>query len=316
GMQSGYPRASLREDCDFLAVLLRGGARLRRQSGRDHMVYVRHASNTWRLPCGPDLTPAECRIIAEPAPFAAARRSWTGAAPLSRSAPGAPEPAVLASCIMPTANRRGFVPEAIRQFLAQDYPNRELIIVDDGQDSIADLVPQDPSIRYYRLSGKRTLGAKRNLAVELARGEVIVHWDDDDWRSNRWIRSQVTTLLSEQADICGLDRVLFYEPATRRGWRYTYDGTRPWVAGGTLCYLRDHWRTNAFPDVTIGEDNGFVWSGRAQRVVINSHTEQFVATVHSHNTSRKDHAGRRWESCPVSLIEDYMRAGPSAPGAR
>ena len=45
----------------------------------------------------------------------------------------------LVSCIMPTADRRRFVPQAIRNFLAQDYAERELVILDDGADSIADL---------------------------------------------------------------------------------------------------------------------------------------------------------------------------------
>lgn len=304
----GYPRTSLREDCNFLARLMRGGARLHRQSGRDHMIYVRHASNTWQLPFGPDLTPADCRAVAGPDAFTAVQRSWTSPAEVRRSEADTPAPSVLASCIMPTADRRDFVPDAIRQYLAQDYPDRELIIVDDGEDSIADLIPPDPSIRYYRLPAGRSLGAKRNFAVEMARGDVIVHWDDDDWRSDRWVRSQVATLLSEQADICGLDRVLFYEPATRRGWRYVYDDTRPWVAGSTLCYRRDYWRANPFADLTIGEDNAFVWSDRAQRVVLNMHADQFVATIHGANTSRKDHAGHRWQPCPAGLIEGYMRA--------
>lgn len=41
------------------------------------------------------------------------------------------------SCVMPTANRRHFVPEAIRLFLAQDYAEKELIILDDGEHSVA-----------------------------------------------------------------------------------------------------------------------------------------------------------------------------------
>jgi hypothetical protein len=53
------------------------------------------------------------------------------------------------SCLMPTADRRAFVPLAIRYFLAQDYPEKELIIVDDGADSVADLVPDDAA--YSRL---------------------------------------------------------------------------------------------------------------------------------------------------------------------
>jgi glycosyltransferase involved in cell wall biosynthesis len=54
----------------------------------------------------------------------------------------------LVSCIMPTANRRPFLPEAIRLFLGQDYPESELIVLDDGEDAIADLIPDHPRIRF------------------------------------------------------------------------------------------------------------------------------------------------------------------------
>ena len=57
----------------------------------------------------------------------------------------------MVSCIMPTFNRREFVAQAIQYFLAQDYPCKELVIVDDGTESVADLVPNDPRVRYLRL---------------------------------------------------------------------------------------------------------------------------------------------------------------------
>jgi glycosyltransferase involved in cell wall biosynthesis len=66
----------------------------------------------------------------------------------------------LVSCIMPTANRRAFVPRAIQYFLRQDYPEKELVILDDGEDSVADLIPADPRIRYLRETRRRTIGAK------------------------------------------------------------------------------------------------------------------------------------------------------------
>lgn len=56
----------------------------------------------------------------------------------------------LVSCIMPTYNRRAFVPQAIYYFLRQDYPNKELIIVDDSTDEVGDLIPGDERIRYIR----------------------------------------------------------------------------------------------------------------------------------------------------------------------
>ena len=66
-------------------------------------------------------------------------------------------------------------------FERQQYPNRELIIIDDGDDKVADLVPAgDPRIRYIALPGQVSIGAKRNSACQLARGDIIAHWDDDD----------------------------------------------------------------------------------------------------------------------------------------
>jgi len=75
----------------------------------------------------------------------------------------APHDQPLISCILPTYNRRGFLPHAIHYFLRQDYPNKELLIVDDGADAVGDLIPADPRIRYIRLPQKITLGAKLNL---------------------------------------------------------------------------------------------------------------------------------------------------------
>ena len=69
---------------------------------------------------------------------------------------------MLVSCVMPTRNRRGWVSQAIWYFLRQDYDPKELLILDDGDDSVVDLVPSDERIRYRRLDARLSLGAKRN----------------------------------------------------------------------------------------------------------------------------------------------------------
>jgi glycosyltransferase involved in cell wall biosynthesis len=86
----------------------------------------------------------------------------------------------LVSCIMPTYNHRTFVPQAIEYCLRQDYPHKELILLDDGTDKICDLMPDLPEIKFVELSQKLTVGEKRNLAIEASRGEMILHWYDDD----------------------------------------------------------------------------------------------------------------------------------------
>jgi len=134
------------------------------------------------------------------------------------------------SCLMPTADRRRFVPLAVRCFLAQDWPNRELVVLDDGVEPVADLLPSHPDIRYLRLPPGNSLGAKRNLCAEAAGGEFLMHWDDDDWMAPHRIRSQVEDLLAQDAEIGGADRLVFLDLADGRPWEYRYAGgaKRPW----------------------------------------------------------------------------------------
>jgi glycosyltransferase involved in cell wall biosynthesis len=106
----------------------------------------------------------------------------------------------LVSCIMPTYNRRAFVPRAIEYFLRQDYLTKELITVNDGMDPVKDLMPIDDRIHYVHLSTKTPIGAKRNLACEQARAEIIAH-DDDAWHVPHWRRYQVETFLRAEADV-------------------------------------------------------------------------------------------------------------------
>ncbi|HTN53247.1 MAG TPA: class I SAM-dependent methyltransferase [Anaeromyxobacter sp.] len=242
------------------------------------------------------------------------RAAAAGARPVA--AVTAAQPAALAAtadgptvtCIMPTADRRPFVPLAVRRFLAQDWPRRELLIVDDGADPVRDLVPDDPRIRYLRLSGRRTVGAKRNLACKEAQGEIIVHWDDDDWAADRRVTAQVSALLgSPGASLCGLDRVLYLDPAGARAWLYVYPGgSRPWVSGNSLCYTRDFWRRHPFADVNVGEDSRFVWSdARVPPLVLSDHTV-LVALVHRSNVDPKRVHQRCWHPHDPGALRALM----------
>ena len=125
-----------------------------------------------------------------PVPFDSDQETRQRCRALAPSVPASGEPRVVApqtstpplvTCIMPTCDRHRFVPEAVRYFLRQDYPNLELVVVDDGNMPVAPLLPHDPRIRLIRLSDKKNVGAKRNIACAAAHGEFIVHWDDDDW---------------------------------------------------------------------------------------------------------------------------------------
>jgi glycosyltransferase involved in cell wall biosynthesis len=213
---------------------------------------------------------------------------------------------------MPTANRRQFVPSAIRYFQAQTYPSRELVILDDGAESVADLIPDDPTIRYTRLTGRRTLGAKRNESVEASRGDLIMHWDDDDWVAPRRIAYQVEVLLREEAEVCGTRQLLYFEPATGQTWLYEYPANqRRWLIGGTLLYKREFWRRSPFPSIDVGEDSSFVLNQQLERAVVLTDYDFYVAMVHPGNTSQKIHAGpywSRWDGDLAAIMGEELDA--------
>lgn len=216
-------------------------------------------------------------------------------------------PRQVVSCIMPTCNRRRFVEKAIQYFLRQSHHPRELLIVDDGEDAVADLLPDDRRIRYLRPTKKLSLGAKRNMACRAAAGEIIVHWDDDDWMANRRLSCQVQALLESGADLCGLDRLLFYEPGTNRSWLYTYPRKETrLLSGGSLCYLKRFWKNNPFPEINLGEDTRFVWSQQPKKLLALDDLTFYVALIHPDNTNPINTAGPRWRPYDTGRIRDRI----------
>ncbi len=214
----------------------------------------------------------------------------------------------LISCLMPTADRREFVPAAIRHFLEQDYPERELVILDDGKDPIADLVPPDPRLRYLRLERKEVIGAKRNRAARAARGRILVHWDDDDWMAPWRLSYQFRRLQETRADVCGLARVWFISHKSPEAWQYVYPrNQRRWLCGGTLMYRREFWERNPFPAIAEGEDTRFVWAKPTARLEVLDHPDFYVARIHSRNTSAKRTRGTCWRPVNRQQVDTIMK---------
>jgi hypothetical protein len=310
-----YPDTSLAEDAAFLRDAVRRGFRLARLPADGVYLYLRHGTNSWRLPRRDER--AGWQAVAEPAELRHNPDDRAFYAARSRAVvPVVPAGGPTVSCIMPTADRPDFVPAAIAGFLAQRHDAAELIVVDDGDEPVGHLVPDDPRVRYVRLDGRRVLGEKRNLAVEAARGEVVVHLDDDDWSHPDRLQVQVGALQRGEAEVCGLARMLWWDPQRRAAWRYTSPPVRrPWVAGNTLAYLRDDWRRRPFPVQALGEDTAFVWADRRRRVLPLDDERLVVGTIHPRNTSRKHPRSTTWTPVdPQLVLRLFQDAGVEVPG--
>ena len=198
------------------------------------------------------------------------------------------------TCVMLTRDRRPFVRLAIRHFERQDYPARELLVLDDGDDPVGDLVPPDTHIRYVRLAKRLSVGRKRNRAAEMASGALIAHWDDDDWYSPDRLSIQIRGLLNSGLDLSGSREITYYAPSSRRAWRYRAPLGEPWLSGNTLLYTADHWRRHPFADVPMGEDRLLARSvhGRAH----NPPADLVLGIAHHCNLSPKVTSDPGWEA--------------------
>jgi hypothetical protein len=91
----------------------------------------------------------------------------------------------LISVIIPTFNRADIVGHAIESALAQDYPNKQIIVVDDGSsDTTAQVVKRFSEVDYV-YQNNAGAAAARNNGLSRARGAYVATLDSDDcWDKN------------------------------------------------------------------------------------------------------------------------------------
>src|SRR5580698_3119394 len=116
----------------------------------------------------------------------------------------------LVSCVMITAGRPELVGQSTGYFLRQEHPERELVIVHEDPADLPAEMPEDPRVRTALVPRGLSLGEKRNEGARLARGSILLHWDDDDWHGPRRIQHQIAPILRGHADVTGLSGTLFF----------------------------------------------------------------------------------------------------------
>src|SRR4051794_28154272 len=98
----------------------------------------------------------------------------------------------LVSVVLATHERPAFLPLALACYRQQTYPNRELIVVDDGADypvAAADVAACGG--RLLRYEPGTPLGAKINLGLRQAAGPLCLKMDDDDWYAPDFLNTLV-----------------------------------------------------------------------------------------------------------------------------
>jgi len=210
-----------------------------------------------------------------------------------------PYPTVSAIC--PTRARPDFLRRAIYLFEVSKHAfsgEAELIVVYDQPSDL----PQDIPAWVRTIKRGGTVGEKRNIACEAALGEVILHWDDDDWYGPYSISHRVEAL--GDRDVAGYGTVLFHRIGSREVYRYSQQN---YVVGASLIYRKEWWGRHRFRPYHVGEDNHFVHEAAAKgRFRAVDGTEHMVASIHPGNVSPRKISGSAWIKASFSdLPEAY-----------
>ena len=90
-------------------------------------------------------------------------------------------PPPLVTILLPTFNRRAFLPAAIRSVRDQTFRDWKLLVLNDGGEDVSDVVAGfgDPRIEYHALP-HRGKAAALNAGLALVRSKYVSYMDDDD----------------------------------------------------------------------------------------------------------------------------------------
>lgn len=121
----------------------------------------------------------------------------------------------LISVIIPTYKNRGTLSRAIDSVLKQDYPYKEIIVVDDNDPISKYRIDTEKTvseynniniIRYIKHPKNMNGAAARNTGIENSNGEIICFLDDDDFFLEGKLSLQINYLLKSNFEgvYCGV----------------------------------------------------------------------------------------------------------------
>ncbi len=198
------------------------------------------------------------------------------------------------TCVCLTADRQAYTDRAVSLFLAQSYPNKSLAILDNG---IVDYeLPFDhPAISVeHVIMVPKSIGALRNVANRNATGDIIAHWDSDDYSHPLRLAWQVQCLKSSEKQATGYRTLLFWRKSDQTAWLFTHI-VQGYGVGTSLMYWRKTWEANPFPELNCGEDLAWLRDGVGYKNTIGEEgffkgEPAMVAEVHESNTTQLKHA--------------------------
>lgn len=213
----------------------------------------------------------------------------------------------LVTCVMVTRDRPHLAQRAIQCFLAQTYAPRELLIVNDGEPSYLDVIPNDlptdVSITELHIETEEdfTLGDLRNLALDCANGEFVAQWDDDEWYHPERLAIQISAIERSNKAASALKWTLMHIDSDELV-NFPFRADAGLATPGTIVHRRTQAR---YPAQRRGEDSVFIRAVKDTGglcVLDHNYSHLFIRCFHGTNTWDFNHFLKRLRRTPRGLI--------------
>jgi glycosyltransferase involved in cell wall biosynthesis len=212
----------------------------------------------------------------------------------------------LVSILTPTYNRRIFIPQYLKYVCSQDYNGPiEILIADDGEEYIEDLVVSDSRIRYVRFKERKSLGFKRNVLNEMAKGDIFVNMDDDDYYPINRVSHAVSELIASDKLIAGSSSCLIYN--TTRG-EIVECGPFGLDHGtcGTFAFFREYVKKHKFDDGAKAQEEPSFTNGFIEPMAQLDPLSTILIIQHKFNTWDKSNTSTRPSKVKIhDIVKDH-----------
>ena len=129
------------------------------------------------------------------------------------------------SIIMATYNRAHFIVETLQSIQKQIFENFECLIIDDGGtdntlEVIQPIIGNDKRFLFLKRTEKYKKGLPgcRNYGLDIAKGNYIIFFDDDDIIHSQNLATTIQILKNEDFDFCCYQKESFINEVFFRCW--------------------------------------------------------------------------------------------------
>jgi len=186
------------------------------------------------------------------------------------------------SVLVPTHNRRHYLPLLLKWYDEQDYMNKELVILDDSDCSNADLFVNRDDINYNYVQ-RTTIGAVRNFLNQIARGDIFVCMDDDDYYAPHYVSTHVKALMSNDKLLMSGVRYINQYDAIEDSF-VTLDTGYPIVSNCCLGYKKQFYNTHSYNPESKSEEEPYFNGRLKSEYYTDIPSDVHCSCIHGKNT--------------------------------